>query len=41
MEKEKVYLDSSIPSYYVSEPSRDELYTSRQGITKEWWDKDK
>lgn len=41
MEKEKVYLDSSIPSYRVSESSKDELILIRQKITIEWWDKNR
>jgi hypothetical protein len=41
MEKEKVYLDSTIPSYYVSEPSRDIYILAHQGLTKEWWNKNK
>jgi hypothetical protein len=38
MEKEKVYLDSTIPSYRVSELSDNALVLIRQKITIDWWE---
>ncbi len=39
MEKEKVYLDSTIPSYRVSELSDNAEVLIRQKITIDWWEK--
>ncbi len=41
MEKEKVYLDSTIPSYIVSQLSRDLITLSRQEISIMWWEKER
>ena len=41
MEKEKVYLDSTIPSYRVGKPSHDLIILAHQEITIEWWDKER
>ena len=38
MEKEKVYLDSTIPSYRVSNLSVNAIVLIRQKITIDWWD---
>ena len=35
--KLKVYIESTIPSYLVSRPSRDILTLAHQQVTKEWW----
>ena len=37
--KPKLYLETTIPSYLVSWPSRDLVIAGHQQITKEWWDK--
>jgi len=34
---ERVYLETTIPSYMVSRPSRDIIVLAHQEITKEWW----
>jgi hypothetical protein len=36
--KEKVYLDSTIPSYIIAKPSRDIILLGRQELTREWWE---
>ncbi len=41
MEKEKVYLDSTIPSYKVGSISRDLIIAARQELTAEWWETDR
>ena len=41
MEKEKVYLDSTIPSYRASELSENAVTLVRQKITIDWWDKNR
>lgn len=41
MEKEKVYLDSTIPSYKVGNISRDLIIAARQELTAEWWETDR
>lgn len=35
---EKVYLETTIPSYIISRTSRDIIVLSHQEITKEWWE---
>ncbi|MGL4464908.1 MAG: type II toxin-antitoxin system VapC family toxin [Planctomycetia bacterium] len=35
----KVYVETSIPSYVVSRPSRDLILAARQQLTREWWDR--
>lgn len=37
--KPKLYLETTIPSYLVSRPSRDLVVAAHQQITKEWWEK--
>ena len=39
--KEKVYLDTTIPSYIIAKPSRDIILLSHQELTKEWWKESK
>ena len=34
----KLYLDTSIPSYLTSKPSRDPHKAHRQRVTREWWE---
>jgi predicted nucleic acid-binding protein len=41
MEKEKVYLDSTIPSYATGKPSRDLIVAARQEVTTEWWENER
>ena len=36
--KEKVYIETTIPSYLISQESRDIIVLSHQIITKNWWD---
>lgn len=33
-----IFIETTIPSYYASRPSRDLLQLARQEITREWWD---
>jgi hypothetical protein len=35
---EKVYLETTIPSYVTSKFSRDLVIAARQQISREWWD---
>ena len=35
--KAKVYIETSVVSYYTSRPSRDLVVAARQEITREWW----
>ena len=41
MAKEKVYLDSTIPSYRVGSIIRDLIIAARQELTAEWWEKER
>jgi hypothetical protein len=36
--KPKVYLETSVVSYYTSRPSRDLVTAARQQVTREWWE---
>lgn len=36
--KEKIYIETSIVSYYTSRPSSDIITTARQQVTQEWWE---
>lgn len=33
-----IFIETTIPSYYVSRPSRNILQFARQELTREWWD---
>jgi hypothetical protein len=33
-----VYIETTIPSYYTSHPSRDVVIAGHQATTREWWD---
>jgi len=35
---EKVYVESSVISYYTAKPSRDLIVAAHQQITHEWWE---
>jgi len=36
--KKKVYIETSVISYYTSRPSRDLVTAARQQVTREWWE---
>lgn len=36
--KPKLYIESSVISYYTSRPSRDLIVAGHQQITQQWWD---
>jgi len=38
MEKTKIYLETTIPSYLVARASRDLLIAAHQQVTRTWWD---
>ena len=35
---QKVYVETSIVSYYIGRPSRDLVIAARQQLTREWWE---
>jgi hypothetical protein len=35
--KPKLYLESTVPSYYVARPSRDLVRAAQQKLTHDWW----
>ncbi|MHB8655701.1 MAG: type II toxin-antitoxin system VapC family toxin [Terriglobia bacterium] len=37
--KQKLYLETTIPSYLISRSSRDLIIAGHQQVTKEWWEK--
>ena len=37
--KEKVYIETSVISYFTARPSRDIIQTAYQEITRSWWEK--
>ena len=40
MDKLTLYMETSIPSFLLAEPSRDLVATGRQEITRAWWKRD-
>ena len=41
MEKQKVYIETSVISYFTAKPSRDLIVAGHQKITYDWWHKSK
>ena len=37
--KASVYIETTIPSYYTSLPSRDVVIAGHQATTRDWWDR--
>ena len=35
--KKKIYIETTIPSYYVGKSSKDIIILARQEITRDWW----
>lgn len=38
--KPTLYMETTIPSYYTSLPSRDIIVLAHQEITRQWWKED-
>ena len=36
--RQRVYIETTIPSYLVARPSRDLIRAARQELTREWWE---
>ena len=34
----RIYIESTIPSYFVARPARDLLQAARQQLTRDWWE---
>jgi len=41
MNKQKVYIESSVTSYYTSKPSKSLIVAAHQKLTYDWWHKSK
>ena len=40
MDKPALYMETTIPSFMLAEPSRDLVANARQEITRDWWRRD-
>lgn len=40
MDKPTLYMETSVPSFLLAEPSRDLVASARQEITRTWWRRD-
>jgi len=36
--KQKIYIETSVVSYFTNRPSRDLVTAARQQVTREWWE---
>jgi hypothetical protein len=36
--KQKIYIETSVVSYYTNRPGRDLVIAARQQVTREWWE---
>jgi hypothetical protein len=39
MEKQSVYIETTVVSYLTARPSRDLVVAAHQQVTAEWWEK--
>ena len=41
MDRPTLYMETTIPSYLLAEPSSDNLSSARQEVTRKWWRRDR